>query len=368
MSLRTAIVGACPYPVPQGSQVYLRETAHALALAGHDVRIVTYGHGAGGDDGAFPLHRAPRLPGFRRTAAGPSLAKPLADAALVRTLRRVVRDHAIDVVCAHNYEGLLVALAAGKRPIVYFAHNLMFDELPQYFPHRMSGAWKRAGHWLDRCLPRRADAVVAPHARLAEALRGLGCAENAVHVAPPAVDVAAFTPCVAEDAVPPVLYAGNLDRYQNLPLLSEAMRFLRQDLPDARLVVASAQPCALLDAEHVAVPVFDALRAVLAQDAVVALPRVSWTGYPIKLLNAMASGHAVVACESAAHPLRHGENGLVVPDNDARAFASALLRCMTDPALRTRLGARAREDIETMHSRAAAAKALDAVLRSVCAN
>ena len=112
MKLRIAMVAACPYPVPQGSQVLFRTTAEAVRRRGHDVHLVVYGYGAGEDDGTLPVHRCRSIPGMRRTLAGPSWGKPLADAALVATLRRVIREQSIDIVHAHNYEGLIVALAA----------------------------------------------------------------------------------------------------------------------------------------------------------------------------------------------------------------------------------------------------------------
>jgi glycosyltransferase involved in cell wall biosynthesis len=162
-----------------------------------------------------------------------------------------------------------------------------------------------------------------------------------------------------------VLYAGNLDRYQNFGLLAEAMRLLRGQLPEARLRVAqhSMSAASLAGVEHVPLADLAALRVLLAEDAVFALPRVSWSGYPMKLLNAMASGHAVVACAGAAHPIEHEVNGLVVPDNDAAAFAEALHRCLTDPALRARLGAAARQTVLAEHSRGIVAAALDSILQ-----
>ena len=133
MSMRIAMVGACPYPVPQGSQVFLRDNAHVLHERGHEVHLVVYGHGAGRDNSALRIHRAPKAPLVRKTGAGPSPAKPLLDLLLVRTLRRVAHAHKVQLVVAHNYEALLVALAAGHRPVVYHAHNAMSDELPYYF-------------------------------------------------------------------------------------------------------------------------------------------------------------------------------------------------------------------------------------------
>ena len=211
---RIAMVGACPYPVPQGSQVYLRDTALGLRARGHDVRLVVYYHGIGDDTSGLSIHRSARIPGARRTAAGPSPMKPLLDLALVAALRRVVREQRIEVVHAHNYEALVVALAARKRPIVYHAHNAMADELPHFFGPRAVAA--RFGAWLDRAFPHLADHVIVPHDALAAYLVGCGCRLKNVSVVRPPADAGLFEPCEIGDAVPPVLYAGNLDAYQNL--------------------------------------------------------------------------------------------------------------------------------------------------------
>lgn len=360
MKLRIAMVGACPYPVPQGSQVFLHDTAKMLHDRGHSVHLVVYGYGKGRDDSGMRIHRCLRLPGTRRTTAGPALGKPLLDLALTLTLRRVIRQHQIDIVCAHNYEALMVSLLAGKRPIVYYAHNAMSDELPYYF--RYKAAAERFGRWLDQTFPRRADCVIAPHRRLAGHLIVRGCDHTKVRVAPPPLDAALFDPCVVRDDLPPVLYAGNLDAYQNLGLLYSTMHLLRRKVPGARLQVATAEQHArIADAEVINTQGFDALRRLLTQDAVFAVPRVSWSGFPIKLLNAMAAGKAIVACQSAAYPLTHRENGLVVPDNDAQAFADALRELMLNPGLRRQLGQRARETILAEHAPEAVAETLEAL-------
>jgi glycosyltransferase involved in cell wall biosynthesis len=358
MSLRIAMVGACPYPVPQGSQVFLRETALALQQQGHELHLVVYGHGLGSDDSGLTIHRGPHLPFGRRTAAGPSVHKPLLDLALVRTLRRVLREHPADAVCAHNYEALLVALAARARPIVYFAHNALSDELPYYFQQKELAA--QVGRWIDRTFPRRADLVVAPHQRLAGHLAVRGCNPDKLVVIPPPMDAQLFLASEIGADMPPVLYAGNLDAYQNLGLLFDAMRLVRRQAPETRLQVATAQPAAdLEEAEIIPVHDFAALVQVLAQDSVFAVPRVSWSGYPIKLLNAMAAGKAIVACESAAYPITAGVNGLVVPDNDPPAFADALLQLLMTPNLRKNLGQRARQTILEHHAPATFAQAFE---------
>ena len=143
MTYRVAMVGACPYPVPQGSQVLLRDTALAVRARGHDVHLLVYGYGIGEDHSGLPIHRCAAVRGARKTAAGPSWAKPLLDLAMVRALRRLAREQHIQLVHAHNYEGLVVALGARKRPVIYHAHNAMADELPYYFDSRGARAMAR---------------------------------------------------------------------------------------------------------------------------------------------------------------------------------------------------------------------------------
>ena len=77
-------------------------------------------------------------------------------------------------------------------------------------------------------------------------------------------------------------------------------------------------------------------------DAVFLCPRTSWSGYPIKLLNAMAAALPVVACESSAYPLRHNQTGFVVPDDAPEAFLAQTLELLDDPSLRKKFGTAAK--------------------------
>lgn len=345
MSLRAGFLGACPYPVPQGSQVFLRDHARAFREAGHEAHLITYGFGRGEDDSGLPLHRGPGRAG--KTSAGPSLSKPFLDLGMLFTVRRVVRREGLQVLFAHNYEALLVALAARACPVVYHAHNTMADELPHYF-RRASWA-QGVGHLLDCSLPRCAAQVIVPHERLAAHLVHCGVREQDISVvAPPVWPV--VLPKLASTAVPTVDYTGNLDAYQNLGLLTAAMQRLREELPTAALRIGTADDCSFPDASVHHVTSVEELFTFLAAESVFALPRVSWSGYPVKTLNAMAAGKAIVACASAAHGLENEKTALIVPDNDAGAFAAALKRLLTDSALRARLGEAAGQQVARAHA------------------
>ena len=85
------------------------------------------------------------------------------------------------------------------------------------------------------------------------------------------------------------------------------------------------------------------------------------------MLNAMAAGLPIVACESAAHPLTHDRDGLIVEGDDAEVFADAILRLMRDQELRRRLGEGARATAEADHGPSHCARRLESVMLDACA-
>jgi glycosyltransferase involved in cell wall biosynthesis len=68
-------------------------------------------------------------------------------------------------------------------------------------------------------------------------------------------------------------------------------------------------------------------------------------GLPVALLEAMASGLAVVATDTGGigEAIRHGETGLLVPEKDSKALQESLEYLASDPQFRRSLGERARE-------------------------
>ncbi|HXC49240.1 MAG TPA: glycosyltransferase family 4 protein [Candidatus Limnocylindrales bacterium] len=376
MKRNIALVAACPFPSPQGSQVFVGQMAERLAAAGHRVHLLTYGQGDDTTGRGYSHHRTPRVPGDDSRRSGPNLAKPLLDGLLAARLIGVVRRHGIDVIHAHNYEAAvagLVARAVTGVPVVYHSHNLMGDELETYFhggiPRRLASA---LGRLLDRTIPRSADRTIALCEWSAAQLVKCGTPARSISVIPPAVhddggdqasavDRAAFG--LAEDDFV-VGYCGNLDAYQNLPLLLEAMRLFASGMPGRQSAREPAQqPVRLLIATHSVPRSFAAIaeasalgdvlkihvirshdetRRAMAASDILTLPRRLGSGYPVKLLNYMSAARATVSAGCGSKILRSGVDGIVVADDDAAAMARAFDRCRRDPGERRALGDAAR--------------------------
>lgn len=91
---------------------------------------------------------------------------------------------------------------------------------------------------------------------------------------------------------------------------------------------------------------------ILAEADILAAPSVPASdgrreGIPVVLMEAMACGVPVAASDLSGIPelVEHGETGLLVPPGDSTALADALQRLASDPQLRRRLAAAARDKI-----------------------
>jgi glycosyltransferase involved in cell wall biosynthesis len=105
------------------------------------------------------------------------------------------------------------------------------------------------------------------------------------------------------------------------------------------------------------------LPAIYARADVVAVPsrvdgRDDRDGLPNVLLEAMASGRAIVASDVAAigTAVRNGDTGLLVPPDEPVRLAAALDRLGTDRVLRREFGARARAAAVADHDRTTCAR------------
>lgn len=371
---RVALVAACPFPSAQGSQVFVGQMAEALATAGHQVHLLTYGQGFEVFGKGYRHHRTPRLPGDDAARSGPTALKPILDLMLVRALVRLCRRERIEIVHAHNYEAAAAALAARAVtgvPVLYHSHNLMGDELETYFEGRLAKrAAARVGAALDRAIPPRADRTIALCAHSAELLLRAGCDPERLAVIPPAVvdDGPAQADACArrrfglepDDFV--VGYCGNLDAYQNLELLLGAFAIasvgeaagqppnrLRLLLASHRLdraavarLIAPIGAAAAGRVVTVEVHGYAEARAVIAASDLVALPRRLGSGYPIKLLNSMSAAKVVVTAGCGSKVLSDGVDGIVVRDDDPAAMAAAMASCAARPDRGRSLGEAAR--------------------------
>lgn len=218
--------------------------------------------------------------------------------------------------------GALAALAK-HRPVIYNAHNFESG-----FRAELGGGDNRALRSFERgLLARASESWMVSHAELASA-REL-CPSAALRYVPNVVDVEAITPTggIAEERR--AIFVANFGYEPNRNglefLLEEVFPRVWGQLPDARLTLVGGGLERAPDDPRVETLGFvEDLAAVYHRSRCAVVPLLQGGGTPLKFIEALAYGMAVVATPRAASGLEvaHGESCLIA--DGAEAFAAAL--------------------------------------------
>lgn len=214
---------------------------------------------------------------------------------------------------------------------------------------------------------RQASFVLVCSGSAAAALRDLTAGDARIVLAYHGVDTARFSPAVGRPeprGEVRLLAVGRLVEKKGYPVLLEAMGRLVPMTPGVRLQIIGGGdlgPMLTREIEQLGLSgVVSLLGARTHQEiaaayreadvfvqASVVLADGDRDGIPNSLLEAMASGLAVVASDVAGIPeaVTDAKTGLLVPPGDPVALATALHRVTADAALRGRLGAAARRHV-----------------------
>ena len=359
---RIGIVAACPFPLARGTPVRILRMAEALAARGHEVHVITYHLGTGEVAHTVRVHRIRDLWYYRKLSPGPSYRKiALVDPLLVLLLRRLLRELPFDVIHAHHYEGALVGALARRGirvPMIYDAHTLLMSELPFYRLGLPVHLKRAAGLWMDKRIPRLADHTVCVTETIREKLIGeAGMDPERLSVISNGVEFEHFDPALQPSSTggrpPTLVFTGNLAEYQGIDLMLKAFRLVRQNVAGVRLLVASDSPFDPYeslskdlgirgDIDFVRSPKFQDLPALLVAGDIALNPRVDCDGIPVKLLNYMAAGRAVVSFASSAPGVIHGRTGWLAESGDVQAFAQGVVTLLQNRDLARDLGNAAR--------------------------
>ncbi|PWB52846.1 MAG: hypothetical protein C3F06_07115 [Candidatus Methanoperedenaceae archaeon] len=359
---KIAMVAACPFPYSRGTPIRIFKMAEALAKRGHEVHVVTYHLGVEVKQDLFKIHRIPDVKTYKKCSPGPTFQKLLViDFLLAIKLYKILRMYEIDLIHAHNYEGLVVSIGVRKltkHPVIYDAHTILTSELPYYefgLPKYIRNGIARR---LDMVIPDMADYVISVTDDIERELtRHKQVSPSNISVIPNGVELDYFNIKPEENREfeqrnKILIFTGNLASYQRIDLLLRAFAQVSSQRDDVRLQIISDSPFdnyeylagALGIREYI-----DILRLDFAKippyivNADVALnSRIECPGIPQKILNYMAAGKAIVSFEGSAKNLEHGNTGLVIENGNIKEFSKAILQLLDDPELSHRLGTNAK--------------------------
>jgi phosphatidyl-myo-inositol alpha-mannosyltransferase len=335
----------CPYSltIPGGVQGQVLGLARSLRGLGHEVRVLGPCDGPPPDAGVTPLGRS--VP----TAANGSVA-PLAPdpSAQLRTIR-ALRDEDFEVLHLHEPMApgpCITALLMGEPPKVGTFHAAGQSAPYRYLGWGLKRMARRLAH---RC-------AVSPDA-VALAESGLGGTYELLFNA---VEVERFADGpVQPTSAPTIFFLGRHEPRKGLEVLLAALADLP---PDVCLWVGGDGPQTEELQERYGHDrriewlgrISDEERSARMRGCTVyCSPSVRGESFGMVLLEAMASGCALVASDLDGHRnvASDGVDALLAPVGDAAALAKALRRVLDDEALRSELvaGGRRRAEQLSMH-------------------
>jgi glycosyltransferase involved in cell wall biosynthesis len=361
------IVYAHPYPVPSRKPEAMQalQTADALARAGAAVELVTPDPGS--VSAADVLGREPdpglqfrRLADLRHRHLGPLRSGRLFAWNVLRHLRR----NRPDALYLRNLKlaAYLLPRLPGQ-PLLFETHELFAQSFAESPKARAAFAALRLRRLerLERAVYRGCGALFALTRTLLEDIDRRYAPLAPVYVLPDGVDLLAAAAAVPtpRPSSPVLLYLGSLHRWKGVEVALRAM----PELSGAQLWIAGGEGERIAELAKLAAELGCAERVrflgfveparrfeLIAQADVCLLPLTrssigSRYTSPLKLFEYLAMGKVVIASDLPAlrEVLRPDRDALLVAPEDAGALAQASARVLSDPGLRARLEANARE-------------------------
>ncbi|HEY6000168.1 MAG TPA: glycosyltransferase family 4 protein, partial [bacterium] len=353
--MNVLVLAPQPFYRERGTPIAVRLLAETLCALGHAVDLLVYHEG---EEVSFPglrLLRAAAPPLVRDVPIGFSAKKLACDATLSAAFLKLARPGRYDVVHAVE-EAVFPAAWLRRRHGAAVVCDMDSDMVDQICGRsRLRRPLRPALDAIVRRTLGACDLVLAVCPSLAEKARALA----------PAVPVRVLEDIpLAEGPAAPVedlrarygvagplaLYVGNLEPYQGIDLLTEALASLGPDGP-VTLVVIGGAPADVVRYERAAAvrrlsgrvrfagprPVRD-LGSYLAQADILVSPRTLGENTPMKIYSYLGAGRAILATDIGSHTQALDDTCARLVRPEAGCLAAGLVRLAGDATLRERLG------------------------------
>lgn len=242
----------------------------------------------------------------------------------------------------------------GKPQVITF-HNLMLDDYMQQYSSFLQRIHYRTDlRWFIKASLERASRVTSVSRFTADLVQKELGYDGEIHVITNGVDAELFTPARGRGSSVGevrVLFAGNLTRRKGADLLPDIARYLNSNI---RILCTSGLRSKTKLAES---SVLQQLGPVLYKDMpdlyrsvdLLLMPTVR-EGFPLVVIEAMASGLPVIAtnCSSLPELVDEGKGGFLCSQVDTRTFAEKINLLAVSTEMRREMGEYNRDKVERL--------------------
>jgi phosphatidyl-myo-inositol alpha-mannosyltransferase len=360
------IAQVTPYDIahPGGVGQHIHHLQHEFERLGHDVVVMAPRAARGGLEvgpGFYGVGRPIPIP------ANGSQARLMFDVTLYNAVKEIMNREQFDIV--HLHEPLtpllpyIVLLNSHSVNVATFhaarATNPWYSMLKPYFGFLMSRLDGRI------CVSEPARAVVDQYF------------PDSYRIIPNGIDIDRYSDQVepfpwANDGTPRILFVGRFNEARKgFKYLLRAMPLVHQQFPEARLLVVGPgdrmkfhdmiERYQIRKVEFVGEVSSRDLPRFYASCDIFSAPSIRGESFGLVLLEAMATIKPVVASNIPGYAgvLTHNRDGLLVEPRDSMSLALAIVRLLSDGALRKRLSEAGRSTAEAYAWPRVAARVLD---------
>jgi len=371
-----------PFFEPRGTPISVYFRIKALGELRHTVTLITYPMGQEVKLAGLKVVRIPNLFGVRRVKIGPSWIKIPLDLLLFLRAGYEMATSSYDLVFSHEeaaFAGVWLA-RIWKKPHIYDMHSSLPQQL-ENFHFTRSRLILALFRWMERMVLRNSQAILVICPDLLNKVESLGQKKKAVLLEnfldfPPedfsTEEITAQKRQLAPAGEKLVLYAGNFEPYQGIPLLLAAAKLVE---PGIRFLLLGGTGRARLEMEREAerVGVSDRVffldkvppsrvSLYISMADVLVSPRLAGTNTPLKIYAWLKSGKPLVATNLWTHTQVLGPETAILVAPDPQSLARGISFALSNPAAAEKARA-AREKAEREYTVARYHEKMELVLQ-----
>ncbi|MDT7953828.1 MAG: glycosyltransferase [Acetobacteraceae bacterium] len=357
-----------PFLVDRGTPIAVRAVVTTLCENGHTVDLASFHGGRDVSIRGMRHFRIGQPPLVGNVPIGLSCQKLVCNLWLLALAFRLLRRGRYD--CIHAVEDSVFLALLLRRfapvPVIYDMDSIMSDQIAEKWPAlaRLARGLRR----IERVAMRASDLIICVCPALASraADDAPATAQVVLHDYPLWND-GAGAPSIRTGGDPGrlvALYVGNLQPYQGVDLLTDAVRLLPAGLKldlvivgglpeDAgRAVERSARDESGIRIRFLGPMPLEWLPGLVLQGDILLSPRRQGVNTPMKIYTYMMAARAILATSIPSHTQVLDESCALLVSPTAAAIAAGLEHLAVDPGRRERLGTAARHKAETCYSKA----------------
>ncbi len=372
--MRILMIAPEPFFQPRGTPFSEYYRTRALTELGHEVDMVTYPIGEDVSIPGLRIFRAPGIPGIRKISIGPSLAKLPLDVMVFSSAARRLMSGRYDLLDCHEEAGLMGVLLSKLFgvPAVYDMHSSLPEQLVN-FRYTRSAVLRKLFAILERWTIKGSAVVIVICPYLQEVVAAVDpekpcfLIENSplteANRAAGSEEVTALRKSLGLEGTAVIGYTGTFEAYQGLDLLFDAVRWIAERDPKARLLMVGGHPDQIEVARGAIQQrgledkvVFVGQRppaemsVYLAATDVLVSPRSHGNNTPLKIYSYLRAGKPIVATRLLTHTQVLDDEISQLTAADPEAFGKGILTLLRDPNRAQALGEAARRRAENEYS------------------